>query len=97
VKADEMTDAVQVVAPPRSSMTVTGPSGPDIVLPVGRATWVPSDTALVGALIDSPPDVRVKLAGVIAPAGAATHSVPAARRTAIPANRTKFLMSHASP
>ena len=67
-----------------------------MVLPVGSATCVPSDTLTVGALIDSPPAVRVKLAGVTAPAGVAAYSTPVAARTATPTKGTDFLMSKTS-
>src|ERR1700678_606583 len=66
-----MTDAVQVVVPPRWSETVTSPSEPLIVLKTVDATCDPSDTPTVGALIDRTPAVRVKVAWVAAPAGRA--------------------------
>ena len=69
MNAVEITDAVQVVVPPRWSDTVTAPSEPDIVLEVVDATCEPSEMPAVGALIESVPDVRVKDAGVEAPAG----------------------------
>jgi hypothetical protein len=69
VNAVEITEATQVVAPPRWSETVTTPSEPVIVLELLEASWVPSDTLPVGALIDSPPAVSSKEAGVAAPAG----------------------------
>jgi hypothetical protein len=65
----EIADAVQVVVPPRWSETVTAPSEPDITLDVVDATCEPSEIPAVGALIESVPDVRVKDAGVEAPAG----------------------------
>ena len=69
VNAVEITDAVQVVAPPRWSETVTTPSGPLIVLDVIKETCDPSDTLSVGVLIDNVPASSVKVAGVAAPAG----------------------------
>jgi len=64
-----MTDAVHAVVPPRWSETVTGPREPDIVLDEVEATCDPSETPVVGALIESVPDVNVKEAGVEALAG----------------------------
>lgn len=49
VNAVEITDTVQLVAPPRWSETVTLPSGPEIVLELVDATCDPSDTLPVGA------------------------------------------------
>jgi hypothetical protein len=69
VNAVEITDAVQLVGPPRWSETVTKPSEPDMVLEVVDATCEPSETPVVGALIESAPAVRVKEAGVDALAG----------------------------
>src|SRR5579863_40820 len=70
-----MTDAVQVVVPPRWSETVTTPSDPVTVVAVVAASCEPSDTGPIGALIDNAPAVRVKVAGVpavtAAPAGRA--------------------------
>jgi hypothetical protein len=78
VNALEITDAVQLVVPPRWSETVTTPSGPLIVLEVVDATCDPSETVSpVGALIESPPAVRVKLVGVIAWAGSAVVAASA--------------------
>jgi hypothetical protein len=77
VNAVEITDAVQVVVPPRWSETVTAPSEPDITLEVVDATCEPSETPAVGALIESVPDVRVKDAGVEAPAGRTRPTVTA--------------------
>ena len=74
-----MTDAVQVVGPPRWSETVTTPSGPLIVLELVDATCDPSDTLAVGALIDNPPAVSEKVAGVIAPAGKAVTAASTAK------------------
>jgi hypothetical protein len=71
VNAVEITDAVQVVAPPRWSVTVTTPSEPVIVLGVVAATCDPRDTFAVGALMDSAPAVSVNVAGVVALAGRA--------------------------
>ena len=73
----EITDAVQVVVPPRWSETVTAPSEPDITLEVVDAICEPSETPAVGALIESVPDVRVKDAGVEAPAGTTMATVTA--------------------
>ena len=59
-----MTDAVQLVAPPRWSDTVTTPSEPVIVLELFETGCDPSETLPVGALIDRPPAVSVKVAVV---------------------------------
>ena len=71
--------------PPRWSETVTRPSWPEIVLEVVEAVCEPSETLLVGALIDSAPAVSVKVVGVSAPAGRAIMAASAA--TTIPAPR----------
>jgi hypothetical protein len=78
VNAVEITEATQVVAPPRWSETVTTPSEPEIVLEVFETVCVPSDTLAVGALIDSPPAVRLNVAGVVALAGRANAAVTVA-------------------
>jgi hypothetical protein len=78
VKAVEITDAVQDVAPPRWSETVTTPSEPVIVLELLAATCDPSDTLPVGALIDSAPAVSSKVAGVAAPPGRAVAAATVA-------------------
>jgi hypothetical protein len=82
VKAVEITDATQVVGPPRWSETVTTPSEPLIVLEVFETVCVPSETLAVGALIDSPPAVRLNVAGVVAPAGRANAAVSVANEPA---------------
>jgi hypothetical protein len=60
---------------------VTMPSGPEIVLVLVEATCDPSETLPVGALIDNAPAVSVKVAAVVARAGAA---LPAANAEAAP-------------
>jgi len=77
VNAVEITDAVQVVGPPRWSEMVIAPSEPDITLEVVDATCDPREIPAVGALIERVPVVRVKEAGVEAPAGKATPIVTA--------------------
>jgi hypothetical protein len=79
VNAVEITEATQVVAPPRWSETVTTPSAPEIVLELFDTACVPSDTLDVGALIDRPPAVRLNVAGVAATAGAATAAATVAK------------------
>jgi len=87
VKAVEITDATQVVVPPRRSETVTRPSGPETVPAVFDVPSVPSDTLAVGALIVSAPPVTVKVVGVAAPA----VGTPAAANTpTAPARRISF-------
>ncbi len=54
-----------------------GTSEPDITLEVVDATCEPSETPAIGALIESVPDVRVKDAGVEAPAGRTMPTVTA--------------------
>jgi hypothetical protein len=61
-----------VVVPPRWSETVTTPSDPLIVLETVDATCDPRVIGAVGALIESVPAVRVKVAVVAALAGGAT-------------------------
>ena len=78
MNAVEITEATQVVAPPRWSETVTTPSEPEIVLELFDTVCVPSDTLAVGAEIDSPPAVRLNVAGVVAPAGRAKAAVTVA-------------------
>jgi hypothetical protein len=78
VKAVEMTDVVQAVAPPRWSVTVTIPSEPEMVLALVEAVCEPRETLAIGALMDNAPAVSVKVAGVAAPTG----TVPAMARTA---------------
>ena len=87
VNAVEITEAVQVVGPPRWSDTTTVPSEPDIVLEVVDAICVPSETAAVGALIERVPDVNVNDAGVEALAGS---TMPIATATAMERRRTIF-------
>jgi hypothetical protein len=77
VNAVEITDATQVVVPPRKSETVMSPSGPEIVFAVFDVPCDPSDTLAVGALIVRAPPVTVKVVGVAARAGVAVPS-PAA-------------------
>jgi hypothetical protein len=94
VKAVAITDAVQVVVPPRWSDTVTTPSKPLIVLERVDATCDPSDTLPVGALIESVPAVRVKLAVVVALAGgAAAVAVAASTAAAVLASSRNFRIS----
>jgi hypothetical protein len=82
VNAVEITEAVQVVTPPRWSVTVTPPSRPLIVLELVEATCDPSETVPVGALIESPPAVSEKVAVVAAPAGRAAAAAKQATRPA---------------
>jgi hypothetical protein len=91
VNAVEMTDATQVVVPPRRSETVTSPSGPETLPDVFDVPSDPSDTLPVGALIVSAPPVTVKVAGVAAPAGGAVAPTRAAVRAAkVVARRQSF-------
>jgi hypothetical protein len=89
VNAVEITDAVQVVVPPRWSETVTTPSGPDIVLEEIEETCDPRDTLAVGALIASVPATNWKVAGVAEPAGSA---ITAARAAKVLARNRSFRM-----
>jgi hypothetical protein len=82
VKAVEITDAVQVVVPPRWSETVTTPSGPDMVLEVTEETCDPSETLAVGVLMESVPAINWKVAGVAEPAGRALTPARAAKELA---------------
>jgi hypothetical protein len=88
VNALEITEAVQVVEPPRWSETVTVPSWPLIVLELTvEAACVPSETLAVGALIDSVPAVvKVKVAGVIAAAESAVAAATVAQAMATSKN-----------
>ena len=86
VNAVEITDTVQVVAPPRWSETLTTPSGPAIVLAVIDETCEPSETLAVGVLMDSVPATSWKLVGVAEPAGSAL--VPARAAKALAKNRS---------
>jgi hypothetical protein len=79
VNAPEITDAVQVVGPPRWSETVTTPREPVIVLALVEATCDPNDTAPVGALIESAPAVRVNVAVVPALTGIAVAAANVAK------------------
>jgi hypothetical protein len=78
VNAVTITEATQVVAPPRWSVTVTRPSWPLIVLGLDETAWDPRETLLVGALIESVPAVSVNEVGVSAAAGSATTVASAA-------------------
>jgi hypothetical protein len=89
VNAVAITEATQVVVPPRKSETVTRPSGPEIVFAVFDVPSDPSDTLAVGALIVRAPPVTVKVVGVAAPAGAAVPS-PAARAAKVPPTSRYF-------
>jgi hypothetical protein len=93
VNAVEITDTVQLVAPPRWSETVTLPSRPEIVLELVEATCDPSDTLPVGALIDNAPAVSVKVAVVSAPAGSTATAASAAQVLPISKNRAPFFRS----
>ena len=90
MNAVEITDAVQVVVPPRWSETVTTPSGPDMVLEVTEETCEPRETPAVGVLMDSVPATNWKVAGVAEPAGRA--ATPARAANAQARNRS-FRMS----
>jgi hypothetical protein len=90
VNAVEITDAVQVVVPPRWSETVTTPSGPDIVLAEVEETCDPSETLAVGELIESVPAINWKVAGVAELAGKALRPARAAR---VLARNRSFRMS----
>jgi hypothetical protein len=83
VKAVTITDATQAVAPPRWSVTVMTPSCPLIVLALAETTCDPSETPLVGALIDSAPAVNVKVTGVPAPADTAIAAASVAKMPTI--------------
>jgi hypothetical protein len=82
VKAVTITDATQLVAPPRWSDTVTTPRGPLIVLALLETACDPMDTLPVGALIDSAPAVSVNDAVVSAQAGRAAATARAAKALA---------------
>ena len=84
----EITEAVQVVTPPRSSVTVTVPSWPLMVLELTEAPCDPSDTLAVGALMDSAPGVSVKVVGLEASAAGAARAA-AARNAAVVLARSK--------
>src|ERR1700689_1680216 len=80
-----MAEVVQVVTPPRWSVTVTTPSGPEMVVAVVEETSEPRTAFSVGALIESAPAVSVKDIGVMADAGVTfndiasrTHAAPSA-------------------
>jgi hypothetical protein len=90
VNAVEMTDAVQVVVPPRWSETVTTPSGPAIVLDVTEEVCDPRETLAVGALMDNVPATSVNVTGVVAPAG---RAITAASVAAVLRSSKKFRMS----
>jgi hypothetical protein len=77
VNAVEMTDAVQVVTPPRWSETVTTPSGPAIVVGLFETGCDPRETLPVGALIERLPAVSAKVAVVVALADVATPAMSA--------------------
>jgi hypothetical protein len=68
VNAVAIADVVHVVTPPRWSVTVTTPSEPEIELDVVLATCDPSETLVVGVLIESAPAVRANVMGVAAEA-----------------------------
>jgi hypothetical protein len=78
VNAVTITEATQLVAPPRWSVTVTTPSGPLIVLALDETACDPRETLPVGALIESAPAVSVNEAGVSAAAGSAAMVASAA-------------------
>jgi hypothetical protein len=90
VKAVEIADVVQVVAPPRWSVTVTTPSDPEIELDVVEATCDPSDTLADGVLIDNAPAVSAKVIGVAAEAGGVV-SVKGSTTSAVLAMHKKIL------
>jgi hypothetical protein len=75
----EITETVQVVAPPRWSETLMTPSGPDMTLDVIEETCEPSETLAVGVLMDSVPATSSKVAGVAEPAGSAVRPAKAVR------------------
>jgi hypothetical protein len=77
VNAVTITDATQLVAPPRWSVTVTTPRDPLIVLELLETACDPIDTLPVGALIDSAPAVSVNDAVVSARAGIAAAKASA--------------------
>jgi hypothetical protein len=91
VNAVEITDTVQVVAPPRWSETLTTPSGPAMVLEAIEETCEPSDTLAVGVLIDSVPATSWKVAGVAEPAGSAV--APARAANVLARNRSFRILS----
>src|ERR1700688_3231423 len=80
VNAVTITDATQLVAPPRWSVTVTTPSRPLIVLALAETTCVPIETLPAGALIESAPAVSVKVAVVSAPAAGRAAAAAIATR-----------------
>src|ERR1700691_2518532 len=64
-------DVVQVVTPPRWSVTVTTPREPEIEVAVVDATSLPNTAVAVGVLMDSAPAVSVNVMVVAAVAGGA--------------------------
>jgi hypothetical protein len=93
VKAVEMTDAVQVVGPPRWSVTVTTPRAPEMVPALVEATCVPRETLATGALIDKAPAVRVNVAGVAASTGTVPVIVTRENIQTAPEMHMKFRMT----
>ena len=78
-----MADVVQVVTPPRWSVTVTTPMVPEIEVAVVEETSEPRATLSVGAVMDSAPAVSVKLMGVAADAGVPVIASAASANTTV--------------
>ena len=89
-----MAEVVQVVTPPRWSVTVTTPSVPEIVLDEVEETSDPSETLNVGALMDNAPAVSVKVMGVAAETGGAYSINPMTANAALNKQRNLVLISN---
>jgi hypothetical protein len=96
VNAVAIADAVQVVVPPRWSLTVTTPSAPEIVVETVDDTSEPRSAFADGVLIDNVPASRVKDIGVAAEAED-TAAMVASKESAAASEDNFFLVIAKTP